>query len=116
MKKCEIRLDGKSITDWISERNLKFECEDCGKEIYGKKVKFRVGVSYESWCLKCFVKYYDGRINNLNNQKENKEDIHIKVKKIKERNKRIREEEDIIIRIRNEVKEKYAVDLVALEL
>ena len=114
--KFKIKFRGKVYNDEIGERNLKFECEDCGKEIYGKKVKFRVGVSYERWCLKCFVKYYDKRVNEFNKEEKSEEDINAELKKIKEGNKKIGEEKDIIIKIRKEVKEKYAVDLVALEL
>ena len=58
MKKINLSIGNKKFIDLISERNLKFECEECKKEIYGKKCKYDEG-NYRVICLKCFVNLYE---------------------------------------------------------
>ena len=54
-----MRWKGKWYTDEISERNCKFRCEKCGKEVYGKKVRFELeDRKKEVLCLPCLVKVY----------------------------------------------------------
>ncbi len=107
----KIKINEKVYINKISEKNSKFKCENCGKEIYGKKVT--ENDTYERFCLNCLFKYYNRTLKNFQGKiKENKKEL----KKIKEKGKRIKKEEDGIIKVRNKVKEKYSVDLVALEL
>ena len=90
--KFKIKSNGTWWNDEISEKNSKFKCENCGKEIYGKKGKYDDGY-IRILCLKCFVKHYESLF--LQDDTEVKETVGKALK---------------------EIKEKYELDLVALEL
>ena len=100
MKKKIIKW--KHYTDTINERNTKFKCEHCRKEIYSKKVKygFREG-DYTRICLECLVSHYEGIIMNCRAVTKSKD---------------LKEITKILSRALKEIKKEYALELVALEL
>ncbi len=86
--------NGNEFNDEISERNHKFKCEECHKEIYGKWCKEEVGGGTITICLKCLMKGYGGYLISLVKHKEKKE----------------------FEKLVKEIKKKYALDLVVEEL
>ena len=90
--------------DRISEKNYKFTCEYCRKEIYGKKAIFsKEHNTKNTLCLSCFIKSY----KFMENYDEKKYGGNRGVTK---------EDKKIYGKIIKEIKKKYAIDLVALEL
>ncbi len=109
--KIKININEKVYAYKISARNSKFECCNCDKEVYSKKVTendYR-GKS----CLRCLFKYLNRILKKIQDDKiKNKKEL----KKIKKIDKRIKKEEDSIIKVRDKVKEKYEIELIDLEL
>ncbi len=70
----------------IDEKDSKFKCEHCWKKMYSKKVVGQCDSEKGTFCLKCVVEYYTKYPKNK------------------------------ILKEIEKIKEKYAVDLVALEL
>ena len=94
--KFKIKFRGKVYNDEIGERNSNFKCEMCNKEIYGKKGKWEKDGGVEFRCLKCLIGKYGRMCNNeRTRKKEEKESMEKAIK---------------------EIKEKYEIDLIALEL
>ena len=78
-------------TNNVVEKNQRFRCDDCGKEVYGKLVKYKYSCGLKKICLKCFIKRYNRIEENVDSMGKKKEISDI-IKRVKEKL-----EEDLII-------------------